>query len=99
VGGRRAEERFVSERGPGAQAAGADVLCERENEFTAILQRADGCYLAFSPEMPAANGQDRTREEALESLASAIDLVLRDLREESFSQDPPGTERAVVRVG
>jgi predicted RNase H-like HicB family nuclease len=69
------------------------------NEFTAIIQQADGWYLAFSSEMPAANGQGRTREEALESLASAIDLVLQDLLEESLSQYPPECERAVVRVG
>ncbi len=69
------------------------------NEFTAIIQQTEGWFLALSPEMPAANGQGRTRDEALESLASAIDLVLQDLREESLSQLPPGAERAVVTVG
>ena len=69
------------------------------NEFTAIIQQAEGWYIAFSPEVPAANGQGRTRAEALESLSAAIDLILEDLREESLSQLPPGAERAVVTVG
>jgi predicted RNase H-like HicB family nuclease len=60
-----------------------------KNEFTAIIRQADGWFLAFSPEVPAANGQRRTREEALESLAAAIDLVLQDLRDEALTQYPP----------
>lgn len=70
-----------------------------KNEFTAIIQQTDGWFLAFSPEMPAANGQGRTREEALESLASSIDILLADLREESLAEFPPDVERAIVRVG
>ncbi|MGI8927680.1 MAG: type II toxin-antitoxin system HicB family antitoxin [Tepidiformaceae bacterium] len=52
------------------------------NEFTAILHETEGWWLAFSPEMPAANGQGKTREAAKESLAQAIDLLLEDLRED-----------------
>jgi predicted RNase H-like HicB family nuclease len=70
-----------------------------KNEFTAVIQQTDGWFLAFSPEMPSANGQGRTREAALESLAASIELLLADLREESLGQYPPDVERAVVRVG
>lgn len=70
-----------------------------KNEFTAIIQQEDGWFLAFSPEMPSANGQGRTRDEALESLAASIDLLLADLREESLAAYPPDVDRAVVRVG
>lgn len=64
-----------------------------KNEFTAIIQQAEGWYIAFSPEVPAANGQGRTRAEAIESLSAAIDLVLEDLREESLSQLSAGDQR------
>ncbi len=47
---------------------------------------------------PAANGQGRTREEALKSLAQAIDLLLEDLREEGLAAMPSGAERATVTV-
>ncbi len=69
------------------------------NEFTAILQPTEGWWLAFSPEVPAANGQGKTREEALTSLSQAIDLLLEDLREEGLAVMPEGAERATVTVG
>ena len=69
------------------------------NEFTAIIEMVGKWVVAYSPEVPGANGQGRTRDEALESLAAAIELVLEDLREESLSQYPQDVERAVVRVG
>ena len=34
------------------------------NEFTAIFERDDEWYIAYSPEIPGANGQGRTKEEA-----------------------------------
>jgi predicted RNase H-like HicB family nuclease len=69
------------------------------NEFTAIIEKSDGWFIASSPELPAANGQGRTREEALTSLAAAIELVLEDLREDALAALPPGAERTVVAVG
>ena len=52
------------------------------NEFTAIVERAGEWHIAHSPEIPGANGQGRTRAEALESLADAIDLILEDHRQD-----------------
>jgi len=40
------------------------------NEFTAIFERDGDWYIAYSPEIPGANGQGRTKEEARESLAA-----------------------------
>ncbi len=52
------------------------------NEFTAILEEDEGWYIAYSPEIPGANGQGRTIEEAKESLTGAITLILEDHRED-----------------
>src|SRR6266516_2910919 len=52
------------------------------NEFTAIIEQADGWFIAYSPEVSGANGQGRTKDEALASLRSAIELILADRREE-----------------
>ena len=50
-----------------------------KNEFTAVLEAAEeGGYFAYCPEVPEANGQGETREEALDSLREAIALVLED---------------------
>jgi predicted RNase H-like HicB family nuclease len=60
------------------------------NEFTAIIELGDdGWYCAYSPEVPSANGQGRTIEEARQDLAEAIEFVLAVLREEGASNAPP----------
>ena len=46
------------------------------NEFTAIVEQDEGWFIAYSLEVPGANGQGRTRAECLQSLADAIELIL-----------------------
>ena len=53
-----------------------------KNEFTAIIERARGWYIAFCSEIPEANGQGKTKDEARENLAAAIGLILEDRRPE-----------------
>ena len=50
------------------------------NEFTAIIERDGEWYVAYCPEVPGANGQGRTKDEARKSLADAISLILEDRR-------------------
>ena len=33
------------------------------NEFTAIIEQAEGWFIAYSPEMPGANGQGHMKED------------------------------------
>jgi predicted RNase H-like HicB family nuclease len=48
-------------------------------ELTAIIEAAtEGGYWAICPEVPGANGQGETIEEAKESLKKAIQLILKD---------------------
>ena len=50
-----------------------------KGEFTAIIEEAiEGGYWAICPEIPGANGQGETIEEAKESLKGAIQLILED---------------------
>jgi len=53
------------------------------NEFTAIIERDEEWFIAYCPEIPGANGQGKTKDEALKSLSEAIDLILEDRREDS----------------
>lgn len=46
------------------------------NEFTAIIEQDEGWFIAYCPEVPGANGQGRTKEEARQSLSQAIELIL-----------------------
>jgi predicted RNase H-like HicB family nuclease len=68
------------------------------NEFTAIFKRDGDWHVAYCPEIPGANGQDRTKEETRESLAAAIALILEDRREDALRGLPDDAEREVVRV-
>ena len=68
------------------------------NEFTAVLERDGDWYIAYSPEIPGANGQGRTREEARRNLGDAIALILADRREDGLRGLPPDAERATVTV-
>ncbi|QDU90077.1 hypothetical protein Pla175_34770 [Pirellulimonas nuda] len=69
------------------------------NEFTAIVEQDGEWFLAYSPEVPGANGQGKSRDEALASLRDAIALVLDDRREDGLRGVPDDADRTVVAVG
>ncbi|MCD6328284.1 type II toxin-antitoxin system HicB family antitoxin [bacterium] len=68
------------------------------NEFTAIIEQDEGWFIAYSPEVPGANGQGRTKEQCLKSLSEAIALILEDRREDALRGVPEDAERAVVSI-
>jgi predicted RNase H-like HicB family nuclease len=68
------------------------------NEFTAIIERDGDWYIAYCPEIPGANGQGKTKDEARESLAEAIALILEDRREEGLRGVPPEAIRETVVI-
>lgn len=68
------------------------------NEFTAVFEKDGEWVIAYCPEIPGANGQGRTREEARQSLADAIALILDDRREDSLRGLPPDAEKETVVV-
>lgn len=68
------------------------------NEFTAVFERDGDWYIAYCPEIPGANGQGRTKDEARQSLAAAITLILEERREEGLRGVPADAERETVIV-
>lgn len=68
------------------------------NEFTAIIEKDGDWFIAYCPEIPGANGQGRTRDDARESLAEAISLILADRREDALRGVPPEAERETVTI-
>jgi predicted RNase H-like HicB family nuclease len=69
------------------------------NEFTAVVERDGEWFIAYCPEIPGANGQGRTKDECLENLADAIELVLEDRREDALRGIPADATRETVTVG
>jgi predicted RNase H-like HicB family nuclease len=68
------------------------------NEFTAVFERDGEWYIAYCPEIPGANGQGKTKDEARASLADAIALILADRREDGLRGLPPDAERETVII-
>jgi predicted RNase H-like HicB family nuclease len=66
--------------------------------FTAVFERDGDWIIAYCPEIPGANGQGRTKEEARASLVGAISLILEDRREEGLRGVPPDAERETVTI-
>lgn len=70
------------------------------NEFTAIIEPGDdGWWIGHCPEVPGANGQGRTPEEALEDLRAGIELMLEYLRDKGREQMGPAAREATVAIG
>ncbi len=69
-------------------------------EFTAIIESAEeGGYWAICPEVPGANGQGETVEEAKASLKEAIELLLEDRMEDILRGLPSEAIREKVMIG
>jgi predicted RNase H-like HicB family nuclease len=68
------------------------------NEFTAVVERDGEWFIAYCAEIPGANGQGRTKEEALESLSGAVTLILEDRREDALRGLPADAIREKVTV-
>ena len=68
------------------------------NEFTAIIEQDEAWFIAYSPEIPGANGQGKTIEEARQSLREAIMLILEDRREDGLRGIPSDAIQETVIV-
>ncbi|MGA1618291.1 MAG: type II toxin-antitoxin system HicB family antitoxin [Planctomycetia bacterium] len=68
-------------------------------DFTAIVEPApEGGYWAVCPEVPGANGQGETVEEAIDSLGQAISLLFEDRRADVLRGLPKDAIQATVSV-
>ena len=68
------------------------------NEFTAVVEQDGDWLVAYCPEIPGANGQGKSRDEALSSLREAIALILDDRREDGLRGVPADADRTVVTI-
>jgi predicted RNase H-like HicB family nuclease len=67
-------------------------------EFTAIVERDGDWFIAYCLEIPGANGQGRTKDECLENLSQAVDLILEDRREDALRGIPADATRETISV-
>ena len=69
------------------------------NEFNAIIEKDGKWFIAYTPEVPGANGQGLTKEECLKNLASAIELILKDRREDVMRGLPKNAIKEKIIIG
>lgn len=71
-----------------------------KGEFTAIIESApEGGYWAICPEVPGANGQGESVEDAKASLREAIQLIFLDRIEDVKRGLPADAIQSVVAIG
>lgn len=69
-------------------------------ELTAIIEPApEGGYWAICPEVPGANGQGETVEEAKDSLRQAIELIFEDRKADMLRGLPEDAIQEKVWIG
>ena len=69
-------------------------------EFTAIIEPApEGGYWAICPEVPGANGEGETIEEAKNNLREAIELILEDRRQDILRGLPEDAVQDKIVIG
>ena len=69
-------------------------------EFTAVIETApEGGYWAICPEVPGANGQDETIDDAKDNLRQAIELILEDRMDGILRGLPEDAIREKVLIG
>ena len=70
-----------------------------KGQLTAIIEKAtEGGYQAICPEVPGANGQGETIEDAKESLKQAVVLILEDRIEDATRGIPEDTIQDTIAV-
>lgn len=73
-------------------------MSDLKHEFTAIFEQEDDWWIAYCPEIPGANGQGQSKEEARQGLADAISLILEDRREDAMRDLPADAKRETVII-
>jgi predicted RNase H-like HicB family nuclease len=64
------------------------------NEFNAIVEKDGKWFIAYTPEVPGANGQGLTKKECL-----AIQLILKDRREDVMRGLPKNAIKEKIIIG
>ena len=69
------------------------------HRFLVVIEKAEGNYSAYSPDLPGCVATGATREEAEQNIHEAIELHLQGLREDGLSipQSTSFAEYVVVR--
>ncbi len=66
--------------------------------FLIVIERANGNYSAYSPDLPGCVATGATREEAEQSMQTAIEMHLRGMEEDGLPIPEPQSSAEYVTV-
>lgn len=64
-----------------------------------VLERGEGSFGAYAPDLPGCVAVGETREETLRLIREAIEFHLEDMREEGLPAPEPSSSSEYVEVG
>jgi predicted RNase H-like HicB family nuclease len=68
------------------------------HRFLVIIEKADGNFSAYSPDLPGCVATGKTRDQAARNMHSAIDLHVRGLLEDNLPIPKPHSSAEYVAV-
>ena len=75
-----------------------ELVLVMRNEFMAVVERAEGKFTAFCPELPGIGGEGRTKMGSLVALRVAVVQLLDDRRESAVRSAAPGAVFETISV-
>ncbi len=66
--------------------------------FLVVVEKADGNYSAYSPDLPGCVATGKTRDQATQRMHAAIELHLEGLREDGLAIPKPSASAEYVAV-
>ena len=66
--------------------------------YTIIIEKAEGNYSAYCPDLPGCIAMGRTEEETIQRMKEAFEFHIEGLREEKVSIPAPSTKAVSVDV-
>lgn len=68
------------------------------SEYLVVIERAEGNYAVYSPDLSGCVATGATKEEALQNMRGAIALHIDGLREDGLPIPPPSTSADYIAV-
>lgn len=68
-------------------------------KYLIVIEKANGNYSAYSPDLPGCVATGRTQQEARERMKKAIAMHLKGLQEDGLPLPEPGAVAHYVTVG
>jgi len=67
-------------------------------KYTIVIEKADGNYSAYCPDLPGCIATGASVEETTEGIKEAIEFHIEGLKAEGLDVPPPATTAALVEV-